>query len=109
MSDLDERLRMWPAADGQDGLSSGYVEALMREAADENKRLSELLRGTGANRYWEGRWRDEKAENEKLRTLLGKLYWQLDGCPVKHPQQAEERARARDLLGADQQTAEPSK
>ena len=24
----------------------------------ENARLQELLRGVGANRYWEGRWRD---------------------------------------------------
>jgi hypothetical protein len=24
--------------------------------------LEELLRGTGANRYWEGRWRDADAE-----------------------------------------------
>jgi hypothetical protein len=24
----------------------------------------------GAERYWEGRWRTEKAENEKLRTAL---------------------------------------
>ena len=31
--------------------------------------LNELLRSEGANRYWEGRWRDEKAENDRLRTL----------------------------------------
>jgi hypothetical protein len=24
----------------------------------------------GAERYWEGRWRDEKAENERLRAAL---------------------------------------
>lgn len=32
----------------------------------ENKRLLEALRSEGSNRYWEGRWRDEAAENEKL-------------------------------------------
>jgi hypothetical protein len=31
---LTERLRSWPAADGQDGLNSSYVGALMVEAAE---------------------------------------------------------------------------
>jgi hypothetical protein len=31
---------------------------------------------TGEQRYWEGRWRDEKAENERLQKLL------LDACVV---------------------------
>lgn len=35
---------------------------------NEIERLQELLRGVGANRYWEGRWRDEVAEVERLRT-----------------------------------------
>jgi hypothetical protein len=39
-------------------------------AADEIERLTELLRSEGANRYWEGRWRDEFAENTRLRELL---------------------------------------
>jgi hypothetical protein len=34
------------------------------------ERLQERLRGVGANRYWEGRWRDEKVENERLRASL---------------------------------------
>lgn len=33
-------------------------------------RLHEHLRGVGANRYWEGRWRDADAEVERLRTML---------------------------------------
>ena len=46
-----------------------------REAAllAEVGRLKTLLniRGTGpAERYWEGRWRDEAAENDKLRAAL---------------------------------------
>jgi hypothetical protein len=27
----------------------------------------------GAHRYWEGRWRDEKAENDKLRAVLKEI------------------------------------
>lgn len=29
-----------------------------------------LCNDTGEQRYWEGRWRDEKAENERLRAAL---------------------------------------
>lgn len=36
----------------------------------EIERLNELLRGVGANRYWEGCWRDESAENARLRASL---------------------------------------
>lgn len=39
MTDIVERLRMWPAADGKDGLSGQFVEALMVEAAAEIERL----------------------------------------------------------------------
>jgi len=42
----------------------------LEAAHAEIERLQELLRGVGANRYWEGRWRDEAAENEKLRVAL---------------------------------------
>jgi hypothetical protein len=47
-------------------------ELLWQEAGNrvEIERLQELLRGVGANRYWEGRWRDEAAENERLRAAL---------------------------------------
>jgi hypothetical protein len=48
MADIVERLRIWPAADGKDGLSSDYVVSLMGEAADEIERLTgELDRLTG--------------------------------------------------------------
>jgi hypothetical protein len=39
----------------------------------ELERLQELLRGVGANRYWEGRWRDEKADNERLAAALEEI------------------------------------
>lgn len=49
-------------------------------------------------------------EIDELRNSLGRLYWQLHGLPVKHPQQADERAAARDLLDAAyQQRQEDSK
>lgn len=38
----------------------------------EIARLNELLRGVGANRYWEGRWRDADAEIARLRADLAK-------------------------------------
>ena len=36
---------------------------ILLHAAAEIERLQELLRGVGANRYWEGRWRDEVKTN----------------------------------------------
>jgi hypothetical protein len=38
-----------------------------RQLEDEKAKLLELLRGVGANRYWEGRWRDADAELIHLR------------------------------------------
>jgi hypothetical protein len=36
--------------------------------------LKAAIRGhAGAERYWEGRWRDEKAENERLRVVLHRV------------------------------------
>jgi hypothetical protein len=35
-----------------------------------------LCNDTGDQRYWEGRWRDEKAENERLRAEIE------DACKV---------------------------
>lgn len=32
-----------------------------------------MLRGIGANRYWEGRYRDEAKHNEKLREALQEI------------------------------------
>ena len=57
-----------------------YLDAYPREACAtilalcaEVERLRRMLdlRGTGpAERYWEGRWRDESAENERLRNFI---------------------------------------
>jgi hypothetical protein len=49
---------------------SEAVAASTRPLQVEIEQLKELLRGIGANRYWEGRWRDEKADNERLRSDL---------------------------------------
>ena len=45
---------------------------------EQRGRLTALLRGAGANRYWEGRWRDERRENETLRAALD---WISSRCP----------------------------
>ena len=34
-----------------------------------------LCNDTGDQRYWEGRWRDEKARGERLRLELEKIGW----------------------------------
>jgi hypothetical protein len=44
----------------------------------ENARLQELLRSEGGNRYWEGRWRDEFADNTRLRELLSAVVREAD-------------------------------
>lgn len=36
-----------------------------------------LCNDTGEQRYWEGRWRDEKAENERLRAALDDIRTEL--------------------------------
>lgn len=80
-----------------------YLDAYPGEACatilalcDEVERLRRMLdlRGTGpAERYWEGRWRDEAAENERLRAALqpfadymhtdeGRLDLDHDGCEL---------------------------
>lgn len=58
-----------------------YIGALRLQVATleaEVERLTELLRGTGANRYWEGRWRDEEAEVEQLRAAAWDARLALD-------------------------------
>lgn len=42
------------------------IERLQAEVA----RLQELLRGVGANRYWEGRWRELQAEFARLQARV---------------------------------------
>ncbi len=39
MTDLVEKLTIWPAADGADALAGHFVEALMQEAAAEITKL----------------------------------------------------------------------
>lgn len=47
----------------EEAIAQGLVkEAKFRHSFDDEPH--------GAERYWEGRWRDEKAENEKLRAVL---------------------------------------
>jgi hypothetical protein len=66
-----ERLKAEKTALGEDFVTLSYTAT---EKAGEIERLQELLRGTGANRYWEGRWRDAEAENDRLRSLL-RMAW----------------------------------
>src|SRR6266487_980386 len=62
---------------GANGVHNGmrgdmeYLEAKLAEADDEIRRLAERLRGVGANRYWEGRWRDANAEIERMKRKQG--------------------------------------
>lgn len=65
----------------------------------EIERLHELLRSGGANRYWEGRWRDEAKENERLRAAL------LIVRDLKVPWQSMPRVAGDALRGADEQKA----
>ena len=51
-------------------LALANADGVYAKLMPEIERLQELLRGVGANRYWEGRWRDEAAENERLRAAL---------------------------------------
>ena len=70
--DIVERLRRLPPSP----IAFGDSEADKRnraereEAADEIERLRELLRSEGANRYWEGRWRDLNDDIEQLKAKL---------------------------------------
>ena len=43
MSDLVERLRVWPAAYGEDAMSSTYVGKMSKDAADEIEKLRNQL------------------------------------------------------------------
>ena len=56
---LCELLRIWPAADGEDGLSSHYVEGLMVAARLEIERLSAALSAA------EARARDYQTERNR--------------------------------------------
>ena len=73
------------------------LAAKLSEMQSEIEQLRETLRSTGANRYWESRWRDEKAENDKLRDenerLRGHIY-------ASNRPQPEDLERLRKLLDA---------
>jgi len=60
-----------------------YLEAKLAEAEDEIGRLEERLRGVGANRYWEDRWRDESAINTELLSALDRICGTVLGCQEK--------------------------
>src|ERR1700730_12561788 len=55
----------------------GLVAAL-EATAKENERLTEAFRSEGANRYWEGRWRD--AEPDSARRLAELRKRNTDAC-----------------------------
>jgi hypothetical protein len=42
-----------------------------------------LCNDTGDQRYWEGRWRDEKAENERLLAALTEARLQIEYLDAK--------------------------
>jgi hypothetical protein len=70
-----------PQTDPYRQLAMKWKDELEQKDA-EIERLAELLRGVGANRYWEGRWRDTEAalRQIELNTRTGdaktlKLNW----------------------------------
>jgi hypothetical protein len=87
VSDLTERLRIWPAGYGEDTMSSTVVGKLMREAADEIARL-------GAAKTAALKLADERAiEAVELRA-------KLEGCKEMFAHTAE---RANEYVKAFQQ------
>ena len=68
MTDIEERLQT-----ARLGMTIG-IDALLLEAAAEIRRL----RTTGAERYWEARWRDEAKENELLLAVIEKLNTEIE-------------------------------
>ena len=90
-ADIVKRLREVYSLRGNT-FSSYEVVALMGQAADEIERLQELLREVGANRYWEGRWRDSETDNERLRAALEEIAWEN---PSRSPAECARRALER--------------
>ena len=80
--DPDDRINLM-VKDGCAVSSENMARAVLAAAPDMRETILTLcadverlrrmldLRGTGpAERYWEGRWRDEAAENERLRNFI---------------------------------------
>lgn len=87
MSDIVERLRWW-GAKKRAPKSMPTLPADCLEAANEIERLhANIDRLTGNpvdHRYWEGRYRDEKVENEKLVKVLEGIEEEIfgNGAPL---------------------------
>ena len=69
MTDIVERLRYYVGNPSAWGHYDEGVSEKLGEAADEIERLT----AERANRYWEGRYRDEAKDNERLRALVKDL------------------------------------
>lgn len=68
------------------------VEAVINHEGEEYIRRS--LVGVGiSERYWEGRWRDEKAKNERLREALERVCECTYGLEESGPWNAYRQAR----------------
>lgn len=63
MTDIVERLRVWPAAYGEDAMSSTYVGSVMKQAADEIERLRPYVEA----------FRREETRADKLGTEVDEL------------------------------------
>lgn len=87
MVDIVERLRWW-GAKKRAPKSMPTLPADCAEGAAEIDRLrANIDRLTGNpvdHRYWEGRYRDEKAENERLVQLLARIEDEIfgNGAPL---------------------------
>jgi hypothetical protein len=71
-----------------------------------------LCNDTGEQRYWEGRWRTEKAENERLRAVLESLTKDPPATLAREPDEDWEvivkmRAIAHAAIGATERKASP--
>ena len=63
-----------------------------------------LCNDTGEQRYWEGRWRDEKAENERLMAVL-RWYADYENWLEDAPGWSDEGGLARAALSDDDHRA----
>lgn len=99
MSDLVERLRVWPAAYGEDAMSSTYVGKMAKEAADEIERLRDEVGGLSIALEQCRRINDDR---ESLREQLVKAKEQIN-------RRLEDLAEANAIYGNDVRLDAPSK